>query len=131
LVINNEYTDDVLLYPKGMKTWTEKKVRKIQAAHGVFVIEVQSDSRGKLASGAALALRPPHHPRHAHDPERPRRMPSAARHRRRFLGRRVPGTLNNSAQGQTPWGTYLTCEENLIDYFHGRTNPTRTVVVGD
>jgi uncharacterized protein len=123
LVMNHEYTDDGLLHAGGMQPWTADKVTKSQAAHGVSVIEVELEGgrwqpvrpsryarRFTAASPFAVGGPAAGHPlmRTAADP----------------AGRRVAGTLNNCAAGMTPWGTFLSGEENWAGYFIPGEAPT-------
>lgn len=123
LAINHEYTDEGLLHADGMANWSAEKVRKSQAAHGVSVIEVRRDAGGwsvvrpsrwarRITASTPMAFGGPAagHAllRTALDPR----------------GRTPLGTLNNCGSGWTPWGTYLTCEENFIGYFRGPDAPS-------
>jgi secreted PhoX family phosphatase len=122
LVLNHEYVDDGLLHTDGMKTWTPEKVRKSMNAHGVSVIELQRDG-GKWTQLApsrfarritALTPMTLTGPAAGHAMLRTAADPS---------GTQVLGTFNNCSNGHTPWGTYLTCEENFADYFEGTDTP--------
>ncbi|MBQ0943498.1 PhoX family phosphatase [Ideonella sp. 4Y16] len=122
LVMNHEYVDPELLFPDGRAGWNAEKVRKSQAAHGVSVIEVReqggrwdvvrpSRHARRITASTPMAVGGPAagHPllRTAADPK----------------GERILGTFNNCASGITPWGTYLTCEENFIGYFQPPPEP--------
>lgn len=123
LVMNHEYTDDGLLHPDGMKTWNAAKVKKAQAAHGVSVIEVaqQADGRWELVRPSPWARRiTANTPMQLSGPAAGHALMKTAAD---ASGRRVLGTFNNCASGITPWGTYLTCEENFINYFKGPDQP--------
>ncbi len=116
LVMNHEYVDYGLLYPDGDKTWNADKVRKAQAAHGVSVSEIA------LKDGQWMAVRPSRYARRitAATPmvvQGPAAGHALMKTAADPTGRRVLGTLNNCASGITPWGTYLTGEENWYWYF--------------
>jgi len=118
LAMNHEYVDHGLLFKDGMANWSAEKVRKSQAAHGVAVVEVQ-DKGGKWE-----VVNPSKYARRITATTRTELSGPAAGHALMktaadISGRVVLGTLNNCASGITPWGTYLTSEENFINYFNG------------
>jgi uncharacterized protein len=123
LVMNHEYSDDGLLHPDGMTTWTAQKVRKAQAAHGVSVIEVeQKGGQWQMVKPSPWARRiTANTPMIFAGPAAGHAMLKTASD---STGMRPLGTLNNCASGITPWGTYLTCEENFINYFNGPDQPS-------
>ena len=122
LVMNHEYVDDGLLHPDGIKTWSAQKVQKAQAAHGVSVIEVeQKAGKWEVVRPSPFARRfTASTPMSISGPAAGHALMKTAAD---FSGRRVLGTLNNCGSGITPWGTYLTCEENFMFYFKGPDTP--------
>ncbi len=122
LVMNHEYTDDGLLHADGMKTWSAEKVRKSQAAHGVAVIEVElKDGRWQMVRPSNYARRfTAFSPFAVSGPAAGHALMKTAADPE---GRTVLGTLNNCASGMTPWGTYLSGEENWAFYFDGPDKP--------
>ncbi len=123
LVINHEYTDDGLLHPGGMQPWTADKVAKAQAAHGVAVVEVAlQGGRWNLVQPSRYARRITAQtpfaiqgPAAGHVLMKTSADPS---------GQRVLGTISNCGCGQTPWGTFLSGEENWAGYFLPSDRPT-------
>lgn len=123
LAINHEYTDDGLLHVGGFKNMSTEKVLKSQNAHGLSVIEVELKNQQwqmvrpsryarRLTMGSPFSVGGP---AAGHALMRTAADPA---------GRTILGTLNNCASSMTPWGTYLSGEENFAFYFGGADQPT-------
>ena len=116
LTMNHEYVDDGLLHADGLKTWSAEKVKKSQAAHGVSVIEVE-----RRGSAWAMVRPSPYARRFTATTPFAIGGPAVGHAMMKTAadpaGRTVLGTFNNCASGQTPWGTYLSGEENFNGYF--------------
>ncbi len=123
LAINHEYTDDGLLHVGGFNNMNIEKVRKAQNAHGLSVIEVE------MKNGKWDMVRPSRFARRV-TMSTPFRVsgPAAGHPLMRTSadpqGQTVLGTLNNCASSKTPWGTYLSGEENFAFYFGAGDKPT-------
>jgi len=122
LAMNHEYVDEGLLFTDGMANWSAEKVAKSMAAHGVSIIELaRADVGWRQVLPSSYARRIT-----ASTPIRlagPAAGHALMRTADDATGLRVLGTFNNCANGVTPWGTYLTCEENFANYFEGPAQP--------
>lgn len=123
LALNHEYCDPVLMTPDGIETVTAEKVRKAQAAHGVTVIALAQAKDGSWTHVDSAFNRRVH----VNTPVA-FSGPVSARHPQLRAKTAPRGTLNNCSSGATPWGTYLTCEENWHQYF-ASTDASRAVTV--
>ena len=124
MAINNEYTNYRYLYPHGGQPTSAEDAHKAQASEGVSVIEIQrKGDRWQFVQGSPFNRRI-----HGNTPIRlsgPAAGHALLRTQADSTGTRALGTFQNCANGKTPWGTYLTCEENFTDCF-GSTDPNQT-----
>ena len=133
LCVNNEYTHEEVLFADGQvgAGYTIAKTRKSQAAHGVSIVEARRKAdKWAVVKNSPLARRITSNtfmrvsgPAAGH----------ALMQTREFMitdtgstptggtsnGRVAHGTVNNCAHGITPWGTFLSCEENWNGNFGG------------
>ena len=122
LVMNHEYINQTFLHPKGATRVNgrrpEDEVIREMNAHGVSIIELKKDASSQKVD---IVKSSPFNRRitastvmdfagivAGSDLIKTKYSPSAKQTR---------GTHNNCGNGYTPWGTYLTTEENFIGYF--------------
>lgn len=125
LVVNHEYTNEELMFPgidptdkksKRFAAMTKDRVAVEMMAHGGSVLEVKRDGdTWSVVDGSAYARRI------TAETEIEISGPVAGHEKMRTSydeeGRKVRGMLNNCSGAVTPWGTWLSCEENFNGYF--------------
>src|SRR6185295_9772706 len=154
LCMNHEAITPAYLHPtgptivNGVRTVPEEVLREF-FVHGVSIIEVVREKNRKPDSQSSAFAFFNHRFRHRTDWD----YEQGSRFNRRVHtlsemklsgpagrtaymvtkfspdGSKTRGTVNNCAHGYTPWGTYLTCEENWAGYFRrivATDNPNRT-----
>ncbi|PSV13763.1 PhoX family protein [Photobacterium leiognathi] len=124
LCINHEYIDQQALHPNWDKDAERAKevrtdideIRKEINAHGISVVRIQlENNQWKLIDDDPLNRR--YTGATVMDLSGPIAHSELTVTRFSPDGSQARGTLNNCGNGYTPWGTYLTCEENWPGYF--------------
>ena len=112
LCINHEFGRNSHVLGKDLPE-TEEEVKISQAAHGVSVIEIAEVEPGswEVVPGRRSRRITVNTPVRFSGPAAKSDLLKTE------AGNRPLGTVNNCANGYTPWGTYLTCEENFNGYF--------------
>ena len=136
LCVNHEYTNEELMFPglgvqdarakrqgrEPFASMTPELVAIEMMAHGGTVIEVKREGETwQVVANSRYARRI------TAETEMEITGPAAGHPRMQTnadpTGRKVLGMLNNCAGGRTPWGTWVTCEENINGYFSGTRTP--------
>jgi secreted PhoX family phosphatase len=127
LCINHEAITPLFLHTAGPTPATGTRtvadeVQKEFRLHGVSVVEV-SKVNGSFQVNLASTLNRRITTLTPMEISGPLRGHNLLKTKYSPTGVMTRGTVNNCASGYTPWGTYLTCEENYAGYFK-RTNTT-------
>jgi secreted PhoX family phosphatase len=111
LCLNHEFGGNLHVFGAALPASLDQ-VRLSQAAHGVAVVEIERTGDGwrVVASGKNRRITGNTPVAFSGPAANSALLQTAA-------GNAPAGTLNNCANGYTPWGTYLTCEENFNGYF--------------
>jgi hypothetical protein len=124
LVVNHEFGINTTVLGKSLPESLED-VRISQHAHGVSVVEIKK-------IGGVWQTVVSNYARRVHVNTLMEFSGPAAGSPllKTPAGNSPKGTVNNCANGYTPWGTYLTCEENFNGYFGatGEWTPTEAQV---
>ncbi|MGB3457076.1 MAG: alkaline phosphatase PhoX [Litorimonas sp.] len=88
-------------------------VRVMQHVHGVSVVAIELD----FFEGWKVVANPNSRRIHVNTPVRFSGPVAGSPLLDNAAGNAPLGTVNNCGSGSTPWGTYLTCEENFNGYF--------------
>ncbi|WP_017581166.1 PhoX family protein [Nocardiopsis valliformis] len=121
LWVNHEYTNEGIMFAgwNGGASADLEQLRVVMAAHGGSLVELErvgGTGQWKLSEGERSFNRRVHTdtplvisgPAAGSDLLKTEADPT---------GTEVLGMLNNCAGGMTPWGTFLSCEENFHQYF--------------
>ena len=118
LVVNNEYTNRSILWGnhEDSKPASDDDIAKGMLAHGVSIMEIT-----KVDGKWSVVKDSPYNRRITPKTEMLLTGPAAGHDLLKTdadpTGTKSLGTWNNCGNGVTPWGTYLTCEENFNGYF--------------
>jgi len=117
LAVNSEYYNDEFIFEHGEAAKTMADVRKGIAAHGVTMVEMERKPNGQWVYLKDAPMNRRLHGYAAFELTGPVAGSDYVKTSTDPSGRRVQGTFNNCGSGRTPWGAYLTCEENFNGYF--------------
>lgn len=118
IAVNHEYVNPEINLPNNEKgnPKSAEDVKILQNLQGVTVMEVAEGE-----NGWEIVLDSPFNRRIHHNTPMKISGPAAGSDLIKTAadpnGIDCLGTLNNCGAGRTPWGTYLTCEENFNGYF--------------